>query len=177
MRILGVAGRASAGKDTVANWFIKERGACITHFANDLKAALNAMFGFDPSDWNDREWKETTLDWLGKSPRELAQTLGTEWGRKLVHEDVWVRAAARRIENEYSLFKGLIVIPDVRFENEAKFVREHGALLHVTRPHTAEVGLSGHASEAGVVPGPDDYHVNNYGTFDDLYSQLARRFP
>lgn len=177
MRILGIAGPASAGKDSCANWFAKERGACITHFAKDLKAALDAMFGFSPADWNDRAWKERTVDWIGKSPREMAQTLGTQWGRELVHTDIWVRAAAHRIAAELGHVKGLIVIPDVRFENEATWVRQNGSLLHVRRPNTAEVGLAGHASEAGVAFGEFDYEVNNYGTFEDLYAQLARRFP
>lgn len=177
MRILGVAGAASSGKDTCANWFSKERGACITHFAKDLKAALNAMFGFLPSDWDDRAWKERPVGWIGKSPRELAQTLGTQWGRELVDKDIWVKAAAHRIEIELGHVKGLIVIPDVRFENEATWCRKNGNLLHVRRPRTAEVGLSGHASEAGVSISSRDYEVNNYGTFEDLYAQLARRFP
>lgn len=53
----------------------------------------------------------------------LLQLLGTEWGRKVLGNDVWIRALRNRVEiakNHSMRFnqKTLIVVADCRFENE-----------------------------------------------------------
>ncbi len=51
----------------------------------------------------------------------LLQLLGTEWGRKNIHENVWVDALKKKIEDDvkgWNRSKILIIIDDCRFENE-----------------------------------------------------------
>lgn len=177
MRIVGIAGHARAGKDTVAQWLVRNRGALRFSFASPIKAALGRLFGIQPSVWDGPE-KECPLPHLGKSPRELAQTLGTEWGRNLVHQDVWVLAARRVFENAFVLDDQIVAIPDVRFENEAAFVRERGVILHLYRDAAdGRVGLVGHESERGVQPAPEDIMISNNGTIDELHEKLEHLFP
>lgn len=177
MRIVGIAGSARAGKDTIAAWLVRNRGALTFSFATPIKSCLEKLFGFGPEVWIGSA-KEEPLPGLGKSPRELAQTLGTEWGRKLVTEDVWVIAARRVFDSAFVLDDQIVAIPDVRFENEAAFVRERGLMLHVCRDGAdGRVGIVGHESERGVQLGVGDILLSNNGTLDELYDKLAILFP
>lgn len=162
MRLLiGLTGRARVGKDTVARRLENEWGFEQYSFAGPLKAMLRAGFGLDGRHL-EGDLKEVELPWLGKSPRQLMQTLGTEWGREQVAEDVWLRLADRaadRIE--------LMVVSDVRFENEAAWVRSRGGLLvHIIRPDAVQV--SSHASEAGVKQLAVDYQIYNHQGLAEL---------
>lgn len=177
MRIIGIAGSARAGKDTIAAWLVRNRRALTFSFATPIKSTLEKLFGIDPEVWRGPE-KETALPLIGKSPRELAQTLGTEWGRNLVHPDVWVIAARRVFDSAFVLDGQIVAIPDVRFENEAAFVRERGTMIHVYRDGAdGKVGIAGHESERGVQLESGDIMLSNNGTVDALHDKLAALFP
>lgn len=164
--LIGIAGKAGSGKDTIADYLIMNHGMYRYSFAKPIKDALNAIFGFEDRMWLDREWKEKEIDWLGKSPRYLAQTLGTEWGRDLVHKDLWLMLAKREYEKTMRL-----VIPDVRFGNEADWVRsEAGIVIHVERPGIEEV--NSHSSEAGVEFKMGDLLIVNDGDKQSLYHKV-----
>jgi len=104
----------------------------------------------------------------------MMQTIGTEWGRELINPSIWLLRADQVIAEWQEQDPALpgVVISDVRFENEATWLREQGGLLiHVSRPDAAEVVI--HASEAGVASHPDDYLALNDGSIDELNEQLA----
>lgn len=127
--------------------------------------------GIDMTDPFWTENKENEIPLFGRSVRYIMQTLGTEWGRELIHPDIWVKLA------ECVLFERgeRIIISDVRFDNEADFIRNHGGvILHVTRDYAPKV--EAHASEQGIRPSPLDLYVGNHGTIDELYTQLAALF-
>lgn len=171
-KLIGITGKAGAGKDTLANYVVDRTAGRKYSFALPLKQALNAMFGWTMSNWDDREWKERVIPWLGKSPRQLAQTIGTEWGRELVHPELWVLLAEQRfIEHldEYSAhsWSPPFVIPDVRFDNEAKMIKAHGGVvIEVRRPNVQ--AIAAHKSEAGVSQELLDIIMINGGTIDEL---------
>lgn len=178
MKVIGVAGHARAGKDTIAGWLVKERGARSYSFAFPIKMALTNLLRIEWQTWFGPE-KELPIPEIGKSPRELAQTLGTEWGRNLVHPDLWVIIAKMSLDpSAAELRDATYVIPDVRFENEAAFVREHGTLVHVYRDGAdGKVGIIGHESESGVQFAPGDILISNNGTIEDLHHKLGALFP
>lgn len=165
-RLIGVTGRARSGKDTVTQFVIAHTGGYQYSFAEPLRRMLLGL-GIDMHDpyWIAR--KEQVIPALGASPRKMMQTLGTEWGRGLINKDLWLIMA-----KQYLLSNGPgMVISDVRFENEADWVRKNGGLLiHVTRDDAPEV--SAHVSEAGVVfvEGTDVLIENN----DSLESLQAK---
>jgi hypothetical protein len=169
--IIGLHGAAGSGKDTAAEMLMAD-GYAWYSFAMPIKAALNAMFGWDMSMWEDRVWKETVIPQLGKSPRYLAQTLGTEWGRELINPDLWTilgqEAVVQCIANGTSL-----VISDVRFENEAEMIRCHGgSIVHIYRDGVEEV--EDHASEAGIRFHPADVFLDNSGTMEELVLEMEQ---
>lgn len=170
--LLGITGRAGAGKDTVARILAARHQYSIYAFATPLYEMVRAGFGIDVHQLT-RAQKETPIDWLGdRSPRHLLQTLGTEWGRTCVAADVWIRAAERNIDQHRAHFgpRARVVITDVRFPNEAEWVRARGGLIwHLTRPDDGLDGDAGaHASERGVPYAISDCWLRNDGTLDEL---------
>lgn len=74
------------------------------------------------------------------------QTLGTEWGREVVHSDIWVALLMERYSK--SATRDLF-ITDVRFDNEAKWIEKQGGQVFlIVRPHHDK--LDKHKSEEGI---------------------------
>jgi hypothetical protein len=168
-RIIGLAGPAGCGKNLVASMV---PDAVVVHIADPIYAALSAILGIQDTVLRQRATKERPIDWLGKSPRQLLQTLGTDWGRTLVAEDIWLRIARRRIEELAASGVSTVVIADVRFDNEARMVQEMGGeVWGVDRGPTA--GVSPHVSESGLSPGMVDRVIDNTGTPDQTRANVA----
>lgn len=165
--LIGITGRARSGKDTVANFIIAAIGGYRYSFADPIRAMLVPL-GVDMSDpyWQAR--KEEPIPALGVSPRRMMQTLGTEWGRQLINPDLWLIMAHQRL-----LQSGPgMIISDVRFDNEAAWIRKHGGrIIHVIRPDTKAV--EAHASEDGIEMQDTDVRLFNSGTLEEL--QLSVR--
>ena len=179
--LIGLAGRAGAGKDTVAG-IIREKVAsagrktAVASFADPLYRAISTITGIPVSMLRDRRFKEDTIDWLGKSPRQLLQTLGTEWGRGLVHPDIWVRAAMREAKARRDIGVGS-VFSDVRFNNEASAIREAGGRVFlVIRPsyECLAADAATHSSEAGIRDDLVDAIIVNDGDLVQLRERVVR---
>ncbi len=172
MKIIGLTGKAGAGKDTVADYLATHFHFVKYPLAKPIKDML-AVIGVDA---NDRATKEKPHPVFGVSPRRMAQTLGTEWGRMCIRNDFWLKVAelhieAVRIENGAAQFAPVagIVIPDIRFENEAEWLRSQGGTLwHIMRKVPA---VEAHASEAGVAHKPGDAVIDNDHSIDFAYRQ------
>ena len=168
-RIIGLAGPAGCGKNLVASLV---PDAAVIQLADPIYAALSAILGIPDTVLRQRATKERPIDWLGKSPRQLLQTLGTDWGRTLVAEDIWLRIARRRIEELAASGVSTVVIADVRFDNESRMVQEMGGeVWGVDRGPTA--GVSPHVSESGLSPGMVDRVIDNTGTPDQTRANVA----
>ncbi|WP_375191817.1 deoxynucleotide monophosphate kinase [Marinobacter sp.] len=178
MRLIGIAGKARSGKDTAAARLIEKHGLVKYSFADPLKAGIKTMFGLTEEHVNG-SLKETVIPWLGTSPRKLMQTLGTEWGREIIRPDLWVLMAQRQWDQvsvaTCDTFHGGMIVPDIRFEEEAGFIRRNGGLvIHLIRDELELVET--HKSEAGVRFMDGDWLIENNGTIEDLHRELDREF-
>lgn len=162
--IIGIAGKKRAGKDTVAREFIK-RGFQHDSFAGPIRRFVEDLIGYEINDEN----KESPIQWAPHlTPRKLMQTVGTEWGRAM-DPDLWVLSFLNRPNVGSN-----VVVPDVRFENEAAAVRAAGGrMIHIERPGTS---TDNHASEAGIAIRFDlgDMHLLNNGSLGALQAQARR---
>lgn len=166
-RIVGISGKAGAGKNTVA---AAVPGAVVIGFADPLYAGLSAMLGVPEAVLRDRNVKDRLIPWLGKSPRQLLQTLGHEWGRGMVATDLWLRLCERRIDALLADGVETVCIADVRYDNEANLIRERlGVVWHVRRD---TAGTDEHASEAGIQARDGDWVVSNEGTIDEIHAKV-----
>lgn len=170
--LIGLAGAAGSGKTTAARYLSRWQDFIHYAFAQPLKAMLAEGLNLSAAQLEGAE-KEAPLPWLGKSPRELLQTLGSEWGRELVHRELWLRVARQNLDNLAECFPQArgIVISDVRYEDEAAFVRERGGVLvHILRPDAPPVRA--HASEAGVAIGDNDLTIHNDADLAELRERV-----
>lgn len=168
--IIGIAAKAYSGKGEATRFLTNCRGFKEIEFARPIKDALEVMFDIDLTTLEQIHGKEPVLPAVGKSLRELYQTLGTDWGRDKIDTDIWVNQAARR----YGRLAGYdVVFSDVRFENEAQFVRgQGGTIIHLRR--SAAKGTRLHKSESGVKYQQGcDWILENNGTLPELYTQLS----
>lgn len=172
--LIGLAGRAGVGKDTAADYLGHRHHFATYAFAAPIRAGLRAMLRLRDYHFTDRELKEQPLEQIGVSPRKLMQTLGTEWGRTCIHRDLWLMVAAGEISNLKVQGVKRLIITDLRFDNEADWVRQQGGkVLHILRPDAPVI--EGHASEAGVHMRPnDDLWIVNDGSIADLHYGLDR---
>lgn len=171
--LIGFTGKAGVGKDTAAAHVREHYGFKHYAFAWPIKAMLEAM-GLPEKDYLDRASKEAVIPAYGVSYRVLAQTLGTEWGRAR-HPDFWlITAQLHHAAAEAAGYPG-IVISDVRFENEAAWIRSvGGVVVHIEgRATTLEGTTAQHASEAGIAYVPGDLRVWNDSTIQDLYDDVG----
>jgi len=181
--IIGIAGKAQAGKDTTAKmlacllsnpditwdmyWnsdFTFSQDHFIRHYADLLKEVSQEMLDMPFDDFNSQEVKQMYLDWLGMTVREFLQKLGTAV-RKEIDPEFWVKALFNTYQN------GNIIIADVRFPNEAEAVKARGGkLIRIERPGA---GAGNHISETAL----DDYKgwdivIDNVGTLEDLFKVI-----
>jgi hypothetical protein len=165
--IIGLCGAAGSGKNTAASLICGLTGAAQIAFADPIYEAVSCITGLSRAKLEDRTIKEAVLDWIDRSPRHLLQTLGTEWGRNTVHQEIWVRRAMERAREA----GGLVVITDVRFDNEAEAIHAAGGVVWQVRRMGA--GVAGnHASEAGVSERLIDLRIENNGTICELASAV-----
>lgn len=171
--IIAFAGQANSGKDTAALYLVKRHNFVKYGFADPLKRGLNAMFGWQPHQWLDREWKEQDDPMLGFSPRKAAQTLGTEWGRKMLRDDLWVQVATIFHEGLQKLGQGM-VISDLRYDNEAEWVKARGGKIIVLLRRVAgiQTELKEHSSEKGISEKLVDFYLDNNGNIHQLYGKV-----
>lgn len=173
MLIVGLAGAAGCGKDTVGEILKEEHGFYLTSFAFPIKRMVTQLLGHDVDKWHDREWRETPVPILGVTPRYMAQSLGTEWGRHCISPSIWLDLCLESIAEEL-VDDSKVAITDVRFENEATKIRalEGGQIVHVTRSNLVGVGEVGHASEVGLMGYAGDRFVDNDGDLADLKERV-----
>jgi len=198
--IIGVCGFIGSGKDTIADYLTNFHGFRRESFANSLKDAVSAVFGWDRvmlegRTKTAREWREQVDPWWSErlnmpnlTPRWVLQYWGTEVCRRAFHDDIWIASLENKLRNS----KDDIVISDCRFPNEIKSIRKAGGrVIRVKRgpepewydlAEHANIGRTGyaeqlarfniHASETAWVGTEFDAVLDNNGTIDDLYQQV-----
>jgi hypothetical protein len=163
-RVIGIAGRAGAGKSLVASMI---PGAVVLEFADPLYEMISTMLGVSESVLRARDLKESPIPGVGKSVRYLLQTLGTEWGRGLVADDIWIRLLDRRIAELESRGVRTVVVVGVRFANESDYICSRGGMVWLVRRPGTDTPPT-HESESGDLGNTPAVILNNEGTVDDL---------
>jgi hypothetical protein len=158
-----------SGKSTLAQAL---GGYCFetVRFAGPLKQMLKILLleaGCDVRELDryvDGDLKEVETPFLGgRTPRHAMQTLGTEWGRKLMRTTFWLDLFHSKVSQLRAAGKP-VVCDDMRFENEAEAIRSAGGILvRITRPSLpkAQPLVVGHVSEGALDHLEFDLEVTN----------------
>jgi hypothetical protein len=178
MILVGIHGKGGSGKDTVGHMLKENHGFATTSFALPIKQMVCELLHVPIEAWNDREWRETPLPLYGnKSPRYMAQTLGTEWGRNTVSRGLWYDLAISKIEQAHCQNEDLLnkfAITDVRFDDEAAKIRARNGFIIVVNRDSSDLHNSAkeHSSEEGLSSNPYDLHIYNNWDLKDLELQV-----
>lgn len=136
-QIIGVCGLIGSGKDTIADYLVNIHQFRRESFANSLKDAVSAVFGWDREmlegrSKSSREWREQVDVWWAQrlsqpnlTPRWILQYWGTEVCRKAFHDDIWIASVEHKLQRS----NDDIVISDCRFPNEIKAIKQQGGLV------------------------------------------------
>ena len=163
MRIVGLCGYLGSGK-SIAAACLRHEGFALYPMAQVLKDMLRT-FGLTEQQVRGAE-KNVPVELLGgKTPRHAMQTLGTEWGRDQIDKSVWLNAWWNKAKNMRA-----VVCDDVRFENEATFIRSKGGIIIQVAREGHEPGE--HASEK--IPFTPDHVVDNNGTIPELEAAIRK---
>jgi hypothetical protein len=178
MIVIGFAGRAGSGKTAAAQHLTTRRAFIRVRFADPLKSMLREGFGLDVRELDGDLKGEPCAALGGVTPRRAMQTLGTEWGRQMVHPDLWTMAwqgAVGRMRHAFG--DGLCVVADdVRFPNEVATIRSLGGrVVWIARSGPANQDL--HSSEHSIDITSVDHMILNNGSLDQMYSQIDRILP
>lgn len=160
--VVAFTGQAGAGKSTAARYLVERHGYTLVKFAAPLKNMMRAI-GLT-EDEIEGSYKEVPSDKLcGKTPRHAMQTIGTEWGRKCIGDDFWIRLWLAEVAKHER-----VVTDDCRFPNEAAAVRRAGGDIYLVGGRGGIAG--GHESERGC--GEQDVVLVNDGPVDALYARI-----
>lgn len=190
--LIGLGGRLRSGKDEVADRLVAEHGYVkigMSDALHEAMLAIDPLIGFEemvlvrktsegvqfrrdtPSRYSEVIERFGYVE-AKKLPevRRLLQQLGTEVGRNMVGENVWVNIMARKIDDHRAAGHP-VVVTGIRFPNEVEMIRELGGTsVWIDRPgvEAPTEGTAAHASENSV--GADDFAVilDNSSTLEDL---------
>lgn len=175
-RLIGLMGYGSAGKSEVKNMLVTRFGFTGPHIGLPLKNMLRSLLrDFDvPAEMIERyidgDLKRETVPELGVTSTAAQQTLGTEWGRNCIGQDLWLRNWLLRADKVLS-GGGRVVQESVRFANEADAIRVRGGIIvEVRRPGVGPLP-GGHVSEE--LPTDPDAVIHNNGSLRDLADRVT----
>lgn len=133
--LIGVIGFAGSGKGTISDILCQDHDFIKLAFADSVKDATAVVFGWprhllEGDTDESRNFREKTDDFwsarLGRNvtPRWALQIMGTEAGRNTFHESIWIYATEAKMNKIKN-----VVLADVRFPNEIKFIRDKGGFI------------------------------------------------
>lgn len=163
--IIAFHGKKYSGKDTAARALTIVPGWTHESFAAPIRAAARALLDIDEVELN-RIKHEPQEVLGGKRLRDFMQLMGTEFGRDMIHPDMWRQALKYRIRD-----KKKVVITDLRFVNEAALVHSLGGIIiKIERPSLTEEDA--HRSEVELHSELIDHVIVNDGSIYQLHQRV-----
>lgn len=196
MCLVGICAKARSGKDTFADFLVKEflsreRSFIKIAFAGVLKDHCMDSFGLtheqlygDQKEMGDKRYpKVPAMEgkmksngwWCGScrpldecwTPREIMQAVGSFY--RSIDYDYWVKQLDKEIKSFHREGDDFI-ITDVRHVNECEYVRKNkGILIKIFRDINETIHGIDHESETALDNYDDfDIYINNSGTLEEL---------
>lgn len=183
--VIGIAGKMGAGKDAIAAILIRKFGFVRRSMADPLRWEVSQALGLRMApDCAPEEITRIiecgrwTPEAVHQKPtphqiRRVLQWWGTEY-RRDQDANYWTD----RMRESLSMHSGHVVIPDIRFANEAAMVRALGGQVWIVRRSQADAerdpAAHSHISELFCDAYADwDLQLTNDGTIEDLEDKVT----
>lgn len=161
------------GKTTAARFLVDNFGYTRLSFSRTIDLMLKPLLrSLCVSDYYLGEGKDEKIDRLGCSFRHLKRSLGTEWGRHMIREDLWVNALEFAIADLFE--DGLpICVDDLRHFNELKMLKTWGfAIVKIER---GVIRTDSHSSDTELRDFAGwDQVIDNSGSLENTCSQIQK---
>ncbi len=189
-KIIGISGKINSGKDVTAeiiqlidyidkhsrNWefssgyelYMQQSDSFkVKYFADSLRKVINVLTDIPEELLKKRYVKDMSAgySWNFRTYRELLQLVGTE-GLRSINEDVWCTSLFCRYDPSQRW-----LIPDTRFQNEAKIIKDNGGI--VIRIERDSNQVSNHLSETDLDCYKFDKIISNNGTISKLIINIS----
>ena len=132
-RVIAFAGPAGVGKSTAAEFLAKKLGdAKVLSFASPMKRMVAEILPLGMEAFTQANKNNPEHGLCGKSPRFLLEKIGTEWGKQMIGQDIWLDIVANQIKaGGFDTF----LIDDLRTDAEADYVHERfgGKVIELER--------------------------------------------
>ena len=174
IHLIGLSGRRGSGKDTVARLLQQqqpERLWQIRSFGDSIKSVCAALTGEDVAAYYSQTGKAELVPTFQRTRGEMLQQVGQ--ALRVWEPLVWVDAFFSALPKD-----ACVLVPDVRFANEADPIRARGGLMLRVEGDPLQQRGDGtrddnHPSEIAM----DDYPhfaatLHNTGSRDDLTQQV-----
>lgn len=181
MKLIGLVGQKRVGKDTFADYLVKNYGYIKMSMAKPLKEACKTIFQLTDKQLNeDKEIPDPR--WNNVTPRKILQIVGTQLFRndlnKYIPElnelenTIWIHNFNLWYEKNKDK---KIIIADIRFIDEANMIKSHnGILIKINRGEFNYNDL--HESEQELSKINTDYIINNNSDLDTYYNNIKKIF-
>ena len=169
MVLIGIIGKKSSGKSTIASHLVNHYKFEEYAFANALKNACVEIFGLSYNQVYSTYEKEVVDPYWNLTPRQILQDVGTIFRNMYIfnnkYKHIWIKSVERQIFNKpYN-----IVISDVRYQDEADMIKDKGGiLLKVIRPNL--ISTDSHESEQSDIDA--DIIIYNEDDLNKLYKKI-----
>lgn len=163
--IIGLMGRRGSGKDTIAKAAQKLDDSVVRlAFGDGVKHEVAEAIGHS----------HVYLEEHKEQLRPLLQAWGTEYRRNLCDPHHWIKSLAKRLNGVDS--ESIVLITDVRFQNEVDFIREQGGVVvRVVRDKEKHEPVDFHSSEMNADQiKPDAQFLNNGPTPEAVTKGVER---
>ncbi len=184
-KVIVISGKQGSGKSTLAkmlqNHFdLLDYSTQVLKFADTLYAMHDACLPILKAHGIRPESME--------KDGELLQILGTEYGRKLLGEDVWAKALMKRLKDFQEITRNsLAFVDDCRFPNEFDILKDQAVLIRLNcstevrkercsywreKIHESEIALDEYAEQGKFDIYIDTENNNINEAFFDLLEKL-----
>lgn len=135
-RVIAFAGPAGVGKSTAAAFLRSEARlgrVKILSFAEPMRRMVATLLPLDMAAFTQENKNNPAHGLCGKTPRRLLETIGTEWGKGMIGENIWLDIVADQIS---STSFDTYAIDDLRTDAEAIYLKENfdATIIHLSRP-------------------------------------------
>lgn len=142
MKFIAISGNAGTGKDYITRYLLVPMitnglSYSIASFADHFKIESIVKEGLDRQKVYGRKDKHT---------RHSLQQKGTEQGRHIFGEDIWINILNERLKQYEERGIEYVFITDCRFQNEIQYVKNHGGLIlriHAPDRHAHAMKIEG----------------------------------